>query len=186
MRQAEIARLLPEVFQRTLEPGAALSAWLAVMEDLHAPSEAVLATLETHFDPWQAAERLLPMLADWVDLTRFMGHTAVADGGSQDLISTGNGRLRELIASALALSQLRGTRLGLQRFVEIATGLTGFEITENARSGDGEPKPFHISVYAPPAASEHESLIRRIVEQEKPAYVTCALFFGANDQGVES
>lgn len=186
MRQAEIARLLPEVFQRTLEPGAALSAWLTAMENLHAPSEAVLATLETYFDPRQAPERLLPMLADWVDLTRFMGHSAAASAAGQDLISTGNGRLRELIASALMLSQLRGTRLGLQRFLETATGMTGFEIDEGAPSDEGEPRPFHMAVHAPSAARAHESLIRRIVEQEKPAYVTCALFFGATDQGVES
>lgn len=181
MRQDEIARLLPEVFQRTLEPGSALSAWLAVMEELHAPAEAVLAQLETHFDPRQAPERLLPMLADWVDLTRFMRASAVADAGVEDLISSGNGRLRELIAAALNLSQLRGTRVGLVRFLEIATGLKGFEIEENYPTAEGEPRPFHIVVHAPPASRIHESLIRRIVEQEKPAYVTCDLLFGAPD-----
>jgi hypothetical protein len=121
------------------------------------------------------------MLADWVDLTRFMRASAFADGGTQDLISSGNGRLRELIAAALELSQLRGTRLGLLRFLETATGLKGFEIEENPSTADGEPRPFHILVHAPPEARAHESLIRRIVGQEKPAYVTCDLLFGQSD-----
>jgi phage tail-like protein len=183
MHQDEIARLLPEVFQRTLAPGSALSAWLGVMEDLHAPAEAVLARLETQFDAVQAPDRLLPMLADWVDLTRFMNPSVAADAGEKDLISSGNGRLRELILAALNLSQLRGTGLGLQRFLETATGLRGFEIEENTPTAAGEPRPFHIVVHAPPGARDHESLIRRIVEQEKPAYVTCELLFGAVDRG---
>ncbi len=184
MHQAEIARLLPEVFQRTVEPGSALSAWLDVMEVLHAPSEAVLGRLETYFDPRQAPDPLLLMLADWVDMTRFLGPSALAHAEAQDLISTGNGRLRELIASAVKLSQLRGTGLGLQHFLETATGLKGFVIDENPPAEDGEPRLFHIAVHAPVRARAYESLIRRIVEQEKPAYVTCAVFFGTADKEV--
>lgn len=180
MRRDEIARLLPEVFQRTLRPGSPLTAWLGAMEDLHAPAEAVLESLEIHFDPRQAPERLLPLLAAWVDLTRFMrAPTATPD--TQDLVSSGNGQLRELIATALALSQARGTHQGLQRLLEVATGLSGYAIDENVPTQEGQPRPFHIRVQAPAAARPHEALVRRIVEQEKPAYVTFDLTFGTPD-----
>lgn len=180
MRRDEIARLLPEVFQRTLEPGSPLAAWLGVMEELHAPAEAVLAQLESHFDPRQTPERLLPMLAAWVDLTRFMRTPTTAPDAS-DLISSGTGHLRELIAAALALSQARGTRQGLLRFLEVATGLTGYRIEENLAAEAGPARPFHLLVQAPAAARAHEALVRRIVEQEKPAYVTFELTFGTPD-----
>ena len=84
MRSLEIQRLLPGVFQRTLEPGRPLSALLDVMEALHAPSEAVLANLEALFNPYRTPDAFVPFLAQWVDV---------------DLpVTTGLGCLRELVA----------------------------------------------------------------------------------------
>jgi hypothetical protein len=39
------------------------------------------------------------------------------------------------------------------------------------------PRPFFIVVRAPAEARRHQALIERIVEQEKPAYVTYQLIF---------
>ncbi len=72
--------------------------------------------------------------------------------------------------------------MGLQRFLEIATGAKGFEILENktvkkrtaeSKEPDTEGKPFHLTVIVPEPLRPHHGLIRRIVESEKPAYVTC-------------
>jgi hypothetical protein len=85
--------------------------------------------------------------------------------------------LRELIAAAAFLSQWRGTAKGLLRFLETATGVEGFEIEEHARDANGQPQPFHILVRAPAEAERYRGLVERIIEAEKPAYVTYELTY---------
>ena len=94
-------------------------------------------------------------------------------------ISSGLGRLRELIAWAAYLSQRRGTRQGLLKFLEVATGIPGFAVDEDVKGADGRTIPFHLRVRAPKAARTHRSLVERIITLEKPAYVTYELDFGS-------
>src|SRR4051812_38010366 len=98
MQRREIERLLPGVIQRTLSESPLLVGFLEGMGALHAPSEAVLETLAANFDPRRAPDAFVPFLARWVDLSL--------------PVSTGQGRMRELIASAVELSQWRGTARG--------------------------------------------------------------------------
>jgi phage tail-like protein len=163
MRSPEIERLLPGVFQRTVQPESPLAALLEVMEALHAPSEEVLSHLEAHFDPRRAPDRFVPFLARWVGM---------------DLpVTTGLGRLRELVAAAVEISRWRGTARGLLLFLTTATGRTDFEVDEQVLGPDGRPRPFHVRVRAPAEVSAHRLLLERIIEREKPAYVTYELYF---------
>lgn len=175
MKQDDMARLLPAVFQLTLtQPNNPLPDLLAVMEGLHAPTEAVLANLASYFDPYQTPDRFVPFLASWVDLDWLL-----ASGerlGEQ--FPAGLGRLRELIAAAAFLAKWRGTTLGLIRFLETVTGISGFAIDEEVLDQDNQPRPFHIRVRVPLTAAGHEALIRRIIESEKPAYVSYQLQVG--------
>jgi phage tail-like protein len=186
--RAEISRLLPLVFQRTLEPGSPLDAVLAVMEMLHAPSEQILEDIDSIFDPIRTRPEFVPLLARWVDLAwTFDRHLLDPKvQGEEGPLSTGLGRLRELVAAAPHLAQWRGTRLGLLKFLETATGIKGFEIDDAPVEG-GRPRPFHLVVRAPHPAVPYRELIRRIIEVEKPAYVTYDLQFvaapGANGSG---
>jgi phage tail-like protein len=177
MRRNEIEGLLPEVFRRTIRPGNPLFALLEVMEVLHAPSEDVLERLDTFFDPYRAPERFVPYLARWVDLERFLMDAPGGDGVPVSFPS-GTGRLRELIASVAFLSKWRGTARGLLCFLETATGVQGFAVDERVLGSDGQPVPFHIRVRAPAETEVYRGLIERIVEHEKPAYVTYELAFG--------
>lgn len=170
MTQAEIATLLPEVVRRTATPGSPLAALLHVMEAQHAPSEAALATLDRYFDPYRAPAHFIPFLARWVDLEWVLGSRAAADPAGA--FPSGLGRLRDLIASATDLARWRGTSRGLIRFLEVATGLDGFRVEEAPLGEDGRPRPFHLLVHSPPGAERYAALIRRIVDTEKPAYVT--------------
>jgi len=174
MRQTEIEQLLPGVFQRTAVPGSPLYALLGVMEALHAPSEAVLAGLEQTFNPYHTPDRFVPYLSGWVDLERLI----LAQGDPATTFPPGLGRLRGLIAAAAYLSKWRGTARGLLRFLEVATGVKGFEIDEAVTGPAGRPLPFHIRVRAPAGAEPYRELVERIVEMEKPAYVTFDLAFG--------
>jgi phage tail-like protein len=163
MRNTEILRLLPGVFQRTAHEGSPLMALLGVMDVLHAPTEAMLAELDALFDPRRAPDRFVPFLARWVDL---------------DLpVTTGLGRLRELVAAGVELSRWRGTARGLLLFLSTATGRRDFELDERVPGSDGLPRPFHIRVRAPAELAPHRPMLERIIELEKPAYVTYELHF---------
>lgn len=172
MKRNEIERLLPGVFQRTAQPGTPLDALLHAMEALHAPDQEALAHLESYFSAYEAPDEFVPMLARWVDLDRLLAETP---DHPADAFAGGLGRLRELVAAAAYLSKWRGTARGLLRFLQTATGLSGWEIDETVPGADGQPRPFHIRVVAPTGAARYRALVERIVEMEKPAYVTYEL-----------
>jgi phage tail-like protein len=180
MKQREIERLLPGIFQRAVHPGNPLDALLAVMETLHAADEEILDQLDTYFDPYRAPDMFVPYLAYWVDLARFLpADIDEALQSSAPLWPPGLGRLRELIAASADLSRWRGTARGLVRFLETATGVPGFTIDENPVDAGGRALPFHIVVTGPLASQAYEPLLRRIIGQEKPAYVSYELRFSA-------
>jgi phage tail-like protein len=175
MKPTDTARLLPEVFRRTMREGTPLEALLGVMEQLQAPSEDVLAGLDRYFDPRRAPDQFIPFLARWVDLERLLLRPAehyYPTSSRESPLQSGIGRLRELVASAAFLSMWRGTAKGIVRFLEIATGAAGFEVEEHA---DG--RPFHVRFTGPPEAAPFAAMIARIIEMEKPAYVTYDLAF---------
>jgi phage tail-like protein len=178
MTRQEIERLLPDVFQRTCLPGTPLFAMLETMAALHEPAEEVLRQVDIICDPVRTPDAFVPFLARWVDLERIFDPAPAAQSSKLEVpISTGLGRLRELTVAAGALSQWRGTKRGLLRFLTTATGLDGFEIKERVVGDDGQVLPFHIEVSAPPGALAHRMLLERIIKQEKPAYVTYRLHF---------
>jgi phage tail-like protein len=182
MKTAQIKRLLPSAFQTAAQPGNPLSAILDVMETMQAPSESVLDHLEVFFDPHRAPEAFVPYLASWVDLEGIMDSPNIRSTSRTPSLSTGLGRLRELTAAAVSLSHWRGTRKGLCLFLETATGMSGFEIDEAAVGSDGKIIPFHLHITAPAGAADHRILVERIIELEKPAYVTYNLEFTAQPQ----
>lgn len=169
MLRPDIEALLPAVFQDAIRPGSPLDAMLEVAACLPRPIEELLASADRLFDPRRAPDHMVAFLARWVDLDHFLiGRGSDGSGGS---LPTGLGYLRELCAAAAELSRQRGTRQGLVRFLEIATGHAAFHIEENVER-TGTSRPFHMTVTAPAAARDHRELIHAIVAFEKPAYVT--------------
>jgi phage tail-like protein len=176
MKRSEIARLLPSVYRQTLAEGQPLWVLLEVMADMHQPSESVLDEIEEYFDPYRTPPEFLPFLARWLDLDRVFPE---ACRYGREICNTGiaEGNLRELIAAATSLSQWRGTKTGLKRFLEIGTGVSGFDIYEMVRAPNGATRPFHIRVVAPKESRPYQSMIERVIDQEKPAHVTYELIF---------
>src|SRR5262249_31919940 len=141
-------------------------------------AENALERFDAVLDPLRTPEPFVPMLARWVDLQRiFERRSQGKDPALHQLMPTGLGRLRALIAAAAFLSQWRGTRKGLLLFLQIATGMSGFEIDEQVMGQDGKPRPFHVRVSAPAAAKPERELIEQIIESERPAHVTYELEF---------
>jgi phage tail-like protein len=169
MERKKIDSLLPGVFRDGLGPGRPLDALLDLMAALHTPCEAALEREEIYFDPLRAPDAFLPMLARWVGLHETLKPFLGQPGGL--------GRFCALIAAAATLHAWRGTASGLRRFLEVATGISGFQIDESPSDDQGQPLPFHIRLRVPGEARPQRVLIERIIEMEKPAYVTCELEF---------
>ncbi|MGO8917407.1 MAG: phage tail protein [Stellaceae bacterium] len=174
MELVRIRQLLPGIFRRTLHEGGPLFAILKVMEALHEPSEAILRSLDAVFDPRRTRADFLPFLAHWVDLHHVLIDPSGEERGDPARLwaKVDSGRLRELIANAALLSQWRGTAKGLQMFLTMATGETGFVIDEQVPDADKVPRPFHFRVRIPKSVTEQLAMIDRIIQSEKPAYVT--------------
>ncbi|SEN40974.1 phage tail protein [Nitrosomonas marina] len=178
MKHQEFKQLLPEIFQRTDQPGSPLYGLLQAVEGLSEPAELILQQLPVYFDPYATPDNFLPFLASWVDLDRFFTSTPSSAATDKELLrQLDSGRLRELIVAATRLSKLRGTAAGLQLFLETATGIQGFIIDENVLQENNDVIPFHIKISAPKAAQKYQVMIERIIEQEKPVYVTHYLEF---------
>ena len=181
MKRNEIERLLPTVIRRTVRQDNPSLAILEAMSALHEPSEAVLAKLDDIFNPFRTPDAFVPFLARWLDLERIFDEPSAQASNGRSPISTGLVCLRALTASASYLSQWRGSKKGLDHFLEIATGTEGVVIEEQVIGQDGEPIPFHLRVVAPETIKHHRSLIERIIESEKPVYVTYELIFATTE-----
>ncbi len=178
MNSTEIERLLPYIFRRTNQDDNPLVAIIEAMSALHQPTETLLANVKDIINPLTAQDKFVPFLAGWLDLERlfdeFSDNTIAAS--THPPITTGINCLRALTASAAYLSRWRGTKKGLIHFLEIATDTRGFVIDEQVVHQE-QIIPFHLKVQAPASLLAHRALIQRIIESEKPAYVTYELEF---------
>jgi phage tail-like protein len=170
MKSADIRELIPAVIRQAIKSADPADALLRIMEALQRPSEDVLDEIDLYFDPRRTPDRFLPMLASWVNIDRFLGCTRLERKsiGSASILFP---LLREWIAAEAHISKWSGTEKGLRMLLEAATGARGFQIIEGL-DHDGLPRPFHLRLIAPAEANGQVALIERILELEKPAYVT--------------
>jgi len=176
MQRDAVERLLPTMFQLAARPGSPLDAALHVIADLHEPDEELLAEIDAVFDPYRAPDAFVPWLTRWVGLDWLVADESVdADASARpdltDAFPPGLGRLRDVVAAGAELAQRRGTDAGLRLFLETATGLSGFVVTEPV------DRPFHLVVTAPAEAEPYAAVLRRIIAATKPAYTTAELAF---------
>jgi phage tail-like protein len=169
MRPDEIARLLPEVYQSAALPGTPLDAALGVMSALHGSLEQAIAQPDAYVDPRRAPDTLAPVLAGWLGLGRYLDRRTDLTAGGRRRTAPDPGDLRELTAIAADLGRRRGTAGALRRFLETATGVAGFTVS------DDTGQPFHIRVTVPLAAQGRRDLVERIVQGEKPAFSTAEI-----------
>jgi len=163
MRSQTIKRLLPAAYQHAAIDGTVLAALLDVMEALQAPDEKLIGDFDEQFAPYTARDDFLAFLARWVTLDHLVG---VHRPGSSEPLLIPSPQMRNLIAEAAALAQVRGTSDGIRRFLEIATGVRGFEIIETP------DQPFHFTVRVPADARAYAGVVTHIVNHEKPAATT--------------
>jgi phage tail-like protein len=178
MRAERIARFLPEIYRVTLgTKHGVLDSLLEAMASQHEPVEQILDELDAYIDPVRAPERFLPMLASWLDLAPYLDWSGGRKEAGEPRFAPGMDRLRLLIACAADLNARRGTRAALEEFLAVATGFAGFSVEECPAGEDQARRPFHLRVHAPQSARRYGDLIGRIVDGERPAYVTYEIVF---------
>jgi len=169
MERRRILRYLPENYQlAAVDEHGVLSACIAVMEAMHGPIDRILRSLDRYFDPYRAVDQFVMLQATWLGLDRYFEWTRISVGRLDASFPTGTDRLRLLIAEFPSLVQTRGTREALTRFLEVATGIRGFDIAD----GNDPEKSFHFVVTAPEAARRLAAFVEKIVAEERPAHAT--------------
>lgn len=185
MHKEKIKRLLPSVFQQSIKSGDPLDAFLDVMELLHEPAEAILNNIDNYYNPYQTPDSFLPYLASWVDISQYFGDFSheLHDENERHQkqhhcpIPSGMGCLRELVSSASHLSRWRGTSRGLVALLETAIAIKGITIDEKIADDSGVLRPFYMEVLVPKSAEHYKLFLEKIIELEKPVYVTYRLIF---------
>lgn len=169
---------LPDIYRNVDFVGR----FLKIFETAFEPTVDVLDHLWAYLDPLTAPRSMLPFLAHWVGWS-FQGPLSLA-------------QQRALIRYAAEIYRWRGTRRGLRFYLHLASGLPlddhlpdesqkAIGIHENFSQGHilgqtvlgqtsllGGHRPYHFSVQLRPPAdySLDETLIRTIIDQEKPAF----------------
>ena len=177
MDAASIAKLLPEVFRETHQQGGMLDAILGVMETFTSPTEDALSSLDAWFDPRRAPDKFLVMLATWVALGPYVDDADRDSNDGWSRRSLDPGHLRELVCRGATLARSRGTRSTLLAMLQIATGIDGFEVIENPPDESGRPQPYSFRLHVPAAAKPFDVIVSRIVEREKPAFITAEIVY---------
>lgn len=162
--------------------------FLMLFESFWKPIEGQIEQMSLYFDPKMTPPDFLPWLASWIGL--------VLDEHWPEE------QQRRLLCSAASLYRKRGTKSGLQEFLEIYTGRPA-QITENraenfslgsgaklgsaiALGRDNQPHTFSVMLRLPPlqaatkAERTRQELVRQrtieaIIEAEKPAQTSYTL-----------
>jgi len=164
-----------------------LGRFLMLFESFWAPIDRQIDGLFYYLDPQMTPPEFLPWLASWI-------HLVLDERWPED-------KRRRLLQSAVALYRKRGTRQGLEEYLEIYTGARpqivehrahNFRLGQNARLGPGvalgranKPHTFTVALCLP-ATDEgdgdkgaQQELARRqieaIIEAEKPAHTSFTL-----------
>ena len=178
---------LPAIYQEIDFVGRLLK----IFEESFEPTVQTLDSLWAYLDPLTAPEALLPFLAHWVAWD------------SNFYISAD--RQRQFIRHAMEIYRWRGTKYGLRLYLHLVTGLpldedkpeaekhiSIFEsfgrgmvlgsasLGDDALVGGGKAFHFRVRLKIPIGSSEEpfaidESVIRQVIEQEKPAFCTYEL-----------
>ena len=170
----------------------------------------MLDGVHEHFDPRIAPTPFLGWLAGWVALTlRGDLDTLATTAGGDDARLAGQRRemARTLIAGAVPLYRLRGTRRGLEELIRLYTGglsptitemTASFQVGVSSHIGEdtlldgGAPYFFHVLLRVPrpdpDTRRRYAELARAILDLEKPAHTRYQLdvFTPAMQIGVQS
>ncbi len=181
--QSTYTTFLPTVYQEV----DYIHRFIKIFEQAFDPVVNSFTSMWAHLDPLTAPQALLPFLAHWVDWPI---------DAQLDLTHQ-----RRLIRRAVEIYRCRGTRKGLRFYLHLYTGLPLDEhidreedksisitepfgqgclfglahVGEDAIIGGGKPYHFDVRLRTQPNSAIDEQLVRRIIDQEKPAFCSYSL-----------
>jgi len=177
-------KYLPAVY----EQDELMARFLMLFESFWAPLDSQIDNIPFYLDPKMTPPDFLPWLASWLNLT--------LDARWPEE------KQRQLLQAAISLYRKRGTKIGLQDYLEIYTGerpqivehrANNLRLGPEARLGPGiamgtenVPHTFSVFFQLPPAASPvtedreraermRQRMIEQIIEAEKPAHTAYTL-----------
>jgi phage tail-like protein len=135
-----------------------LGRFLLIFERIWEPLEQRQDHMDMYIDPATCPESFLRWLASWFDVK-------VGPHWPED-------RLRDLVGQAMHLYQWRGTRYGMQRSVELWTG-----VTPEIESDPSDPFVFTVRVKAPADRDIDRNMVEDLLRSNKPAHAGYVLEF---------
>ncbi|MEW6231987.1 MAG: phage tail protein [Chloroflexota bacterium] len=150
-----------------------LGRFLMIFEEIFIPLERLLDNIHYYFDPVMAPEEFLAWLASWVNLVLDENWPVE--------------RRRRLIHSAAELFRWRGTKRGLEEYLQVYTGMRPAiveHVSAEAWKGRGTlpagfaTGPDHSFTVILPVANLGQinaTVVKSIIELEKPAHTTYTL-----------
>ncbi len=128
-----------------------LGRFLLIFESLWEPLERRQDQIAMYFDPYTCPPSFFPWLGSWLDLS----------------INTDwpEPRIRRFIAEATDLYRWRGTRYGIERMIEVCTGIAP-RVTEPT----DRPFIFQVTLALPPDGSVDRELVEQLIVAHKPAH----------------
>ncbi len=144
--QAMYIQDLPVIFQEN----DFMNRFMKIFETIWEPLEWRTDAIEFYFDPRTAPSELLEWLGSWLSI--------------QVYSRMPERRKRELIAEAMTLYHWRGTKYGLERMIELCTGVIP-EVIEDPK----EAFVFWVKLPHKPEALTID-LMRDLIETHKPAH----------------
>ena len=175
MARTQLRDSLPQVIASGADSGP-LASLLAAADGMHQPVGDVLDHLELWFHTVSAPDPMVCYLASWVDLDWLT--LPESPTRARSTLPAGTAPLRDLLAESADLAARRGTVGGILRFLEVATGRTGFGV-EDAGG-------FHLRVTVPGDAGDLLETVARIVAATKPAHVTAEVLLADAPPGPTS
>jgi phage tail-like protein len=125
--------------------------FLLIFESIWEPIERRQDQISMYFNPHTCPPGFLSWIGSWLDLS------INTDWPEQ--------RIRRFIAEATDLYRWRGTRYGLERMIEVCTGIAP-QITEPP----GQPFVFQIALNLPQDTDVDRDLIEQLILAHKPAH----------------
>ncbi|HMS56424.1 MAG TPA: phage tail protein [Fimbriimonadaceae bacterium] len=166
--------MLPQIYQdeESTEQSSFFSRYLLGFDEFIDQTNRELDTVHHFFSAFGAPNEFLAWLAQWVAIAEDLPIPEI--------------RKRKLISEAVALYRIRGTKAGLNRLLEICTGVKpiirdkpteGFKLGAKSRMGASTTRLGNINegtftVVIPclePSRLNHE-VVKRLIEAYKPAH----------------
>jgi phage tail-like protein len=185
-QRSRLLQFLPGIFSEG-EESSFLARYLLIFETIFDSVDLTIGQLPSYFAPDSAPEEFLPWLASWVGLVLDEGWPVE--------------RRRAVLANAMELHRWRGTVRGMTEHLLLYTGEkpeivergSGLKLGKKSRLGHqtvlgrgDRSNHFSVIFRVPDPAAFDRNRIRTVIELQRPAHTTYALFVLSIEDNIDT